>query len=270
MRPSLRLLCRIAPPRVVLESTPNPLAVMYTSEAFKKGDTPTGGRRSATYMRDSNTCPRVARELLEVEGVDKIMLGDGFLSIVASRRSEQGIAFDDAQLATFQSILDRAAVDPDDFFDGLEFEGTSLPSNAGSEVERRIQALLDERIRPVIAQDGGDCEFIGFDPQTGMVTLTLHGSCEGCPQSAKTLKDSIERTLRFYVPEVKSVEQAVSEEDVEAQSPYIHHNHEGGRLTEAEKEELAANTPLFSTFAGATINERMVLGWGLGPRAHFL
>ncbi|KAF4755293.1 NFU1 iron-sulfur cluster scaffold, partial [Perkinsus olseni] len=110
---------------------------------------------------------------------------------------------------------------------------------------------------------------IGFDPQTGTVTLTLHGSCEGCPQSAKTLKDSIERTLKFYVPEVKSVEQTVSEEGVEAQSPYIHHNHEGVRLTEAEKEELAANTPLFSTFAGATINERMVLGWGWSPRAHF-
>ncbi|EER09127.1 HIRA-interacting protein, putative [Perkinsus marinus ATCC 50983] len=235
---------------------------MFTSAAFKFMEFSSGARRSATYTTESSFCPRVAKELLEVKGVDKVTVGDGFLSIIASRPSGREFAFAEEQLAAFKSILDKAAVEPENYLSGDSTVTERAPSSSSNEVEERIQSLLDTRVRPVIAQDGGDCEFISFDSQTGRVTLALHGSCEGCPQSVKTLKDSIERTLKFYVEEVSSVEQADKEEG-QVESPYIYHKHVGTRMTEEEKEELAAVTPLFSTFAGATINERMI------SRIHF-
>ncbi|KAF4654798.1 NFU1 iron-sulfur cluster scaffold [Perkinsus chesapeaki] len=247
----------------VVETTPSVETV--PGNAASEGSS--GKSEYEIYTATSEFCPRAAKELLAVDGVEKVMIGEGFLSIVAPRMVSESEAFSKGQLEAFQRILENAEGLQEDFLGTSELDqAKDLPEQ--SEVEKRIQALLDDRIRPVIAQDGGDCEFVAFDSETGKVTLALHGSCEGCPQSAKTLKDSIERTLKFYIKEVTSVEpQQVA---AEARSPFVHHTHEGARMSDEEKEKLAAETPLFSTFAGATINERMVVGekaeavmWGI-------
>ena len=75
------------------------------------------------------------------------------------------------------------------------------------EVVSQIQQLLDTKIKPAVAQDGGDVEFNRF--HDGVVYLTLQGSCVGCPSSTMTLKSGIENLLKHYVREVKSVEQQV-------------------------------------------------------------
>ncbi len=72
-------------------------------------------------------------------------------------------------------------------------------------VEKRITDLMEERVRPFVQQDGGDVEFVSFDPDSGLVKLRLCGSCSGCPKSNITLKHGIERMLRHYVPEVTAV-----------------------------------------------------------------
>lgn len=76
-----------------------------------------------------------------------------------------------------------------------------------SETVAMIKELLETRIRPAVQDDGGDIEYRGFDPETGIVKLKMQGACSGCPSSSVTLKSGIENMLMHYVPEVKGVEQ---------------------------------------------------------------
>ncbi|XP_012836682.1 PREDICTED: nifU-like protein 4, mitochondrial [Erythranthe guttata] len=82
-----------------------------------------------------------------------------------------------------------------------------------SEVVAMIKELLETRIRPAVQDDGGDIEYVGFDPDSGIVKLRMQGACSGCPSSSVTLKSGIENMLMHYVPEVKSVEQEFDDED---------------------------------------------------------
>ena len=72
------------------------------------------------------------------------------------------------------------------------------------EIVKQINDLLDERIKPAVAQDGGDISFVKFD--NGIVYLELRGACAGCPSSTITLKSGIENMLKYYIPEIVSVE----------------------------------------------------------------
>ncbi|HPE49646.1 MAG TPA: NifU family protein [Hyphomonas sp.] len=69
-----------------------------------------------------------------------------------------------------------------------------------------IRELIETRVRPAVAQDGGDITFHRFEPETGIVHLTMRGACAGCPSSTMTLKQGIEHMLKTYVPEVTAVE----------------------------------------------------------------
>ena len=75
-----------------------------------------------------------------------------------------------------------------------------------SQIVAEIKELLDTRIRPAVAQDGGDIVFSRFEPQTGVVWLHMRGACSGCPSSSATLKAGVENMLKHYVPEVTGVE----------------------------------------------------------------
>jgi Fe-S cluster biogenesis protein NfuA len=79
-------------------------------------------------------------------------------------------------------------------------------SEDDAEVVEQIKELIETRVRPAVAQDGGDIIFKGFDGASGVVSLHLQGSCAGCPSSTMTLKNGIENMLRHYVPEVTAVE----------------------------------------------------------------
>merc|ERR1712154_386859 len=73
------------------------------------------------------------------------------------------------------------------------------------EVVKSILNLIEERIRPFVQQDGGDIDFVGFDKESGVVSLKMKGACAGCPKSAVTLKFGIQRMMMHYIPEVKNV-----------------------------------------------------------------
>ena len=77
------------------------------------------------------------------------------------------------------------------------------------QIVAEIKELLDTRIRPAVAQDGGDILFNRFEPDTGVVWLNMRGACSGCPSSSATLKAGVENMLKHYVPEVTRVEQAL-------------------------------------------------------------
>ncbi|BGP18560.1 hypothetical protein JCM10213_003031 [Rhodosporidiobolus nylandii] len=89
-----------------------------------------------------------------------------------------------------------------------------------SEVVAMIKELLETRVRPAIMEDGGDIEYRGFDEESGVVQLSLKGSCRGCESSAVTLKSGIERMLMHYIPEVKEVEQVLGPEEAVAEDEF--------------------------------------------------
>ncbi len=79
-----------------------------------------------------------------------------------------------------------------------------------SETVQFIKEILEQRIRPVLQEDGGDVQYVSFDEQTGILELELQGSCTNCPSSEATLKNGIEKMLLHYVAEVKEVRQVES------------------------------------------------------------
>ena len=81
------------------------------------------------------------------------------------------------------------------------------------EIVAMIKELLETTIRPAVAEDGGDIVFKSFNEESGLVTVQLQGSCDGCPSSSVTLKSGIENMLMHYVPEVKGVVQAGQEDE---------------------------------------------------------
>jgi Fe-S cluster biogenesis protein NfuA len=90
-------------------------------------------------------------------------------------------------------------------------DGASGAEDAGedSEIVAEIKQLLDSRVRPAVAQDGGDILFDAFDEATGVLTLRMRGACAGCPSSSATLKSGVEQMMKHYIPEVTSVEQVL-------------------------------------------------------------
>jgi len=78
-----------------------------------------------------------------------------------------------------------------------------------AQIVAEIKELLDTRIRPAVAQDGGDITFSKFEPDTGIVWLHMRGACSGCPSSSATLKAGVENMLKHYIPEVSRVEQTL-------------------------------------------------------------
>jgi Fe-S cluster biogenesis protein NfuA len=93
----------------------------------------------------------------------------------------------------------------------IEGEAAPAPTReeydpADGEIVEQIKELLETRVRPAVAQDGGDIVFRGFEGKSGTVFLNLRGSCAGCPSSTATLKSGIENMLRHYIPEVNAVE----------------------------------------------------------------
>jgi Fe-S cluster biogenesis protein NfuA len=91
-------------------------------------------------------------------------------------------------------LMEGAVVEEEGFKDG------------DPDIVYQVKYMIDTKVRPAVAQDGGDIIFKGFDLETGIVSLHLQGSCAGCPSSTRTLKNGIENMLRHYFPEVTAVE----------------------------------------------------------------
>jgi Fe-S cluster biogenesis protein NfuA len=140
--------------------------------------------------------------LFDVDGVGGVMFGPDFITVTRA-------SGDWAQLKPMilGAIMEH-------FTQGLPvIEGEAVPAPtreeydpADEEIVVQIKDLLETRVRPAVAQDGGDIVFRGFESKSGTVFLSLRGSCAGCPSSTATLKNGIENMLRHYIPEVNAVE----------------------------------------------------------------
>ncbi|MBB4658110.1 NifU family protein [Parvularcula dongshanensis] len=149
----------------------------------------------------------LATALYDVDGVTGVYLGADFVTVT----KDASVEWHDVKPALLGTIADYLAagipvVDPSAL--AADNPGGDLDDYEGEdrEVVEQIVELLDTRVRPAVAQDGGDIVFHRFVPGDGIVYLTMRGSCAGCPSSTMTLKAGIENLLKHYVPEVTSVE----------------------------------------------------------------
>jgi Fe-S cluster biogenesis protein NfuA len=187
------------------EATPNP-----ESLKFLPGRDVTGGAGlDCTDAAKAAAVSPLAGALFGLEGVKRVYLGADFITVTKTADWEW------QQLKPFVlgAVMEHfvaglpvlGAADPreTDEDDDAVYEGEA------AEIVDQIKDLIETRVRPAVAQDGGDITFHSWEHDTGIVKLRMRGSCAGCPSSAMTLKSGIENMLRHYVPEVNAVEQVI-------------------------------------------------------------
>ena len=139
----------------------------------------------------------LVKNLLSINGVTGVFLGKDFLSI----NKEQNIDWDDIKHIA-KSLIGEFYSDGKDFVYDESINNEDMTEF--KEIEKNIIKILDTKIRPAVARDGGDIKFKEF--KDGIVIVKLQGSCSGCPSSTMTLKQGVQNLLCHYIPEVKKVE----------------------------------------------------------------
>ena len=175
---------------VQTEITPNPNSLKFLPGKKVSNS----GIIEITKKEDTNN--PLVRNILSVNGVEGILLADDFISVNKS---------DEINWEEIKHII--ISLINDFFSDGKEFViDNNLKNNESdlTEIEKNIIKILDQKIRPAVARDGGDIKFKEF--KDGIVKVQLQGSCSGCPSSILTLKQGVQNLLRHYIPEVKEVE----------------------------------------------------------------
>lgn len=181
------------------EVTPNPDVLKFLPG---REVSPTQPREFRSV--DEATASPLAQALFALEGVTGVFYGADYVSVT---RDPQGLEWSQMKAPILAAVMDHfvsgAALMRDDHGE------PSADAGEDSEIVAEIKQLLDSRIRPAVAQDGGDILFDGFDEETGVLTLRMRGACAGCPSSAMTLKAGVEQMMKHYVPEVTRVEQSI-------------------------------------------------------------
>ena len=179
------------------EETPNPAALKFIPGVDVMGT----GNAEFNSVDEANNAP-LARRIFKIEGVQSVFLGSDFVAVT----KVDSIEWFSLKPAILAGIMEHYA-------SGLPVieksdENTSSTEETDSETVQQIKHLIDTRVRPAVAMDGGDIIFSSYED--GIVTLQMRGACQGCPSSAATLKMGIENMLRHYIPEVKEVRPAAS------------------------------------------------------------
>ena len=175
---------------VQTENTPNP-----NSLKFLPGKV-VSNAGSFEITKKENTNNELIRNLFSVNGVESIFLGKDFISINKSENN----SWEDIKHIVISLINDYYSSGKEYV---IEKNLTENHIDLG-EIEKKIIEILDQKIRPAVAKDGGDIKFKEF--KDGVVKVQLQGSCSGCPSSTMTLKQGVQNLLCHYIPDVKRVE----------------------------------------------------------------
>jgi Fe-S cluster biogenesis protein NfuA len=178
------------------ESTPNPATLK-----FLPGETVLG--RGTADLPDAGAAAKspLARRIFAVPGVAGVFLGSDFVTVTKGADVE----WDHIKPAILGAVMDHFQSGDPVMVDTGAPAASAHAAHDGEDaaIVEQIKELLDTRVRPAVAQDGGDITFHGFD--RGVVYLHMQGACAGCPSSTLTLKMGIENLLRHYIPEVTEV-----------------------------------------------------------------
>lgn len=186
------------------EDTPNPLSMKFLPGRPILGE---GALGMDFPNPESAAASPLALALFEIEGVDGVYLGADFVTVTRGQRAH----WMQVKPAILGAIADHLIAELPVLGEGAartDGPATSLDEYEGEdrEVVEQIIELIDTRVRPAVAADGGDIVFKHYEARTGVVFLSLHGSCQGCPSATMTLKSGVENLLKHYVPEVAKVE----------------------------------------------------------------
>ena len=175
------------------EQTPNPATLKFLPGRVVL-------EQGTADFADAEAAQRspLARRLFDVEGVERVFLGSDFITVTKAATQDWQIM----KPAVLGGIMEHFT-SGDLVLRPEATAGAAASAEEEDEIVTQIKELLDTRIRPAVAQDGGDIVFHSYED--GVVYLHMQGSCSGCPSSTATLKMGIENLLRHYVPEVVEV-----------------------------------------------------------------
>ena len=175
---------------VQTQNTPNPNSLKFLPGKKVSNDAPI----EITDKNKSNN--ELIRNILSINGVTGIFLSEDFLSVNKDEKTE----WEDLKHIIISFINDY-------YSNGNEIvinkENKSSSDLNLSDIEKKIIKILETKVRPAVARDGGDIKFKEF--KDGIVTVNLQGSCSGCPSSTMTLKQGVQNLLCHYIPEIKEV-----------------------------------------------------------------
>lgn len=178
------------------EATPNPSTLKFLPGRAVLGD----GTLEMRSVAEAERSP-LAQRLFEVKGVGGVFLGSDFVTVTKTDGEWGHI-----KPAILGAIMEHYMSGAPILADGIaadEESGDEFFADDDAETVATIKELIETRVRPAVANDGGDITFRGF--KDGVVFLNMKGSCSGCPSSTATLKNGIENLLRHFVPEVQEV-----------------------------------------------------------------
>jgi NFU1 iron-sulfur cluster scaffold homolog, mitochondrial len=185
------------------EATPNPEVLKFLPGREVLGE----GAREFRSADEAGVSP-LAQAIFALDGVRRVFFGPDFITVT---RDDAAPTWPQMKPAVLAAIMEHFTSGAPLVLDGAEAQGHDGGDYEGdvAQVVAEIKELLDTRIRPAVAQDGGDIIFNRFEPETGVVWLHMRGACSGCPSSSATLKAGVENMLKHYVPEVTRVEQTL-------------------------------------------------------------
>ncbi len=179
---------------IQIENTPNPNSLKFMSEKTLSAI----GTEEFKKEKEKEIKIPFIKELLNFKGVELILLSEKFLSV--KKTSE--VSWNELKPMVISHLNDYLEKNDEPIL--KESKKTEKNSNIDDETVNKIIEVLDTKIRPAVARDGGDIRFKSFE--NGVVKVQLQGSCSGCPSSLMTLKQGVQNLLKHYVKEVSSVE----------------------------------------------------------------
>lgn len=177
------------------EATPNPATIKFLPGC------PVMGAATAEYTAEGDTGNSpLAKRLFQINGVKSVFFGSDFISVT---KSDEAL-WDQLRIHILGILMQHFTAGLP-VVEGMTVAPHAAPENE-DEITKQIRELIETRVRPAVANDGGDIVFDRFED--GVVYLHMRGACAGCPSSTMTLKSGIENMLKHFVPEVQAVENA--------------------------------------------------------------
>ena len=178
------------------EHTPNPNTLK-----FLPGKKVSNAGPIEFLKNDKDIKVPLADKILSLQGTTMVFFGEDFITV----KKESNLEWDDLKHEIISEINDHYLLGNNVVIEkNFEKRDVNLEKNESNEIIDKIKEVLDSKIRPAVARDGGDIIFKSFE--NGVVKVHLKGSCSGCPSSIMTLKQGVQNLLCHYIPEVKSVE----------------------------------------------------------------
>lgn len=175
------------------EATPNPATIKF----LPGQDVLKSGTAEFKASNEAAVSP-LAQRLFTLQGVDQVFLATDFVSVSKAEDTSWDMLKPMVLAALMEHFSTQQPIVLESFYDEK-----SADAEEDDEISAQIRELIDTRVRPMVAMDGGDIEFESFED--GVVLLRMRGACAGCPSSTMTLKSGIENMLKHFIPEVEEV-----------------------------------------------------------------